>query len=77
MVIKLLMYVGLHDVYPAMEVKFAFRRKVKMTATCNFVSLGGKMREQLAEKWKRMKRKKKRGKEKRKIIDHMITALFR
>ena len=48
-----------------------------MTATCNFVSLGGKMREQLAEKWKRMKRKKKRGKEKRKIIDHMITALFR
>ena len=34
-----------------------------MTATCNFVPLGDKMRELLVKKWK---------KEKKKIIDHMI-----
>ena len=52
-----------------MEVNFAFRMKVKMAATCNFVSLGDKMRELLV---KNRKERKKRGKEKRKIIDHMI-----
>ena len=31
---------------------FSFRRKVKVTATCNFVSLGDKMRELLVKKWK-------------------------
>ena len=69
MVIKLPMYAALHDVYPAAEINFAFRRKVKMTATCNFVSLGDETRDLLVKKWKR---KKKRGKEKRKIIYHMI-----
>ena len=42
MVIKLSMYVALHDVYPTIYVNFAFRRKVKATAACNFVSLGKK-----------------------------------
>ena len=32
-----------------------------MTATCNFVSLGDKMRELLVKKWKR--KQKERGKE--------------
>ena len=36
--------------YPIMEVNFAFRRKVKMTATRSFVSLGDKMRELLVKK---------------------------
>ena len=40
-----------------------------MTATCNFVSLGDKMRELLVKKWKRKERGEK---EKRKKIDHMI-----
>ena len=40
-----------------------------MTATCSFVCLGDKMCELLVKKWK--KKRKKRGKEKRKIIDHM------
>ena len=49
MVIKLSMYVGLHDVYPAMDANFAFLKEVKMTA-CNFISLGEKkMRELLAK----------------------------
>ena len=57
MVIKLfMMYVGLHDVYPTRDVNFAIRRKVKMTATCDFVSLGDKMRE-LKERKKERKRK--------------------
>ena len=46
MVIKLSMSMGIHDVYPAMVVNFAFSRKVKKIAACNFVSLGEKkMRE--------------------------------
>ena len=40
-----------------------FRRKVKVTATCNFVSLGDKMRELFVKKWKR-KKKERKGKEK-------------
>ena len=40
-----------------------------MTATCNFASLGDKMRQLSVKK---RKRKKMTGKEKRKIIDHMI-----
>ena len=35
MIIKLSISVGLHDVYPAMVVNFAFRRKVKMTTAFN------------------------------------------
>ena len=42
-----------------------------MTATCNFVSLGDKMRELLVKKWKR-KEKRERERKKRRIIDHMI-----
>ena len=42
MVIKLSIYVGLYDAYPTLDVNFAFRRKVKMTAACNFISLGEK-----------------------------------
>ena len=68
MVIKLLMNVGLHDVYPAMEVNFLFRRKVKMIAICNFASLG----EEILIKLLFKKGKKTRRKEKRKVIDHMI-----
>ena len=49
--------VGLHDLYPAMEVNFAFRRKVKMTVTCNFVSLGEKMRGLLVKKWKKKEKR--------------------
>ena len=37
-------------VYSAKKVNFAFRRKLKMTATCNFVSLGEKMHELLVKK---------------------------
>ena len=40
-----------------------------MTAACNFISLGEKMRELLD---KNGKRKETRRKEKRKITDHMI-----
>ena len=47
MVIKLSMYVGLHDVYPTMGVNFAFWKEVKMIAACNFISLGEKMSELL------------------------------
>ena len=36
---KLSMYVG-----PKMDVNFAFSKKVKMTATCNFVFLGDKIK---------------------------------
>ena len=61
MVIKLSMSVGIHDVYPAMVVNFAFSRKVKKIAACNFVSLGEKkMRELLDKKGKRNKKKEKR-----------------
>ena len=69
MVIKLSMYAALYDVHPTIDVNFAFRRKLKVTATCNFVSLGEKIRELLVKKWKKKKKKKKkkRGKEKRKI----------
>ena len=42
MVIKLSMYVGLHEVYPALDVNLAFRGEVEMTAACNFISLGEK-----------------------------------
>ena len=41
-----------------------------MTASCNFITFGEKMRELLDENGKR--KKKKRGKEKRKITFHMI-----
>ena len=58
MVIKLSMHVGLHDAYPAMNVNLAFWREVKMTAACNFISLGEEMRELLDKNGK----KKKRGK---------------
>ena len=50
------MYVGRHDVYPAM-------------AACNFISLGEKMRELLD---KNEKRKKKERKKKMKITDHIV-----
>ena len=60
MVIKLSMYVGLHDVYPTMNVIFA----------CNFMSGGEKMREVLNKK--RGKKEKKRRKEKGKVADHLI-----
>ena len=53
MVIKFSMYVGLHDVYPTMDVNFAFRREVKMTAAYNFISLGEKMRKLLDNNPKR------------------------
>ena len=49
-VIELLIFVALYDIYPAMMVNFAIGRKVKMTAPCNFVSLGEKMRELLDKK---------------------------
>ena len=65
MVIELLMYyVGLHDLYPTIDVNFAFRRKMKITATCNFVSLGDKMREILVKKWKRKKKREEKKREK-------------
>ena len=59
MVVKLSMYVGLHNVYPATDVHLAFRRNVKMTATSDFASLGEKVRELLVKKRER-KRKEKR-----------------
>ena len=59
------MYAAPHSIYIAMEVNFAFRRKVKMTTTCNFVSLGDKMRELLV---KRMENKEERGKENKLLI---------
>ena len=45
MVINLSMYVDLHYVYPAMNVNFSILKEVKMTATCNFITLGENMRE--------------------------------
>ena len=43
MVIKREMYVGLHNIYPAMDqCKFGILKEVKMTAACNFISLGEK-----------------------------------
>ena len=57
MVIKLSISVGLHDVYPAMVVNFAFLKKVKKIKCVNY-------------QIKRRKRGKNKGK--RKIIDHMI-----
>ena len=62
MVIKLSMYVGLHDVYPAMDVNLACKREVKMTAACNFISLGEEIGELLDKNGKRKKKKRKRGK---------------
>ena len=58
MVIKLSMYVCLHDVYPTMDVNFAFWKEVKIAAACNFISLGEKMRELLHKNGKRKKRRK-------------------
>ena len=58
MVIKLSMYVGLHDVYPVMDVNLAFWREVKMTAVCNFISLGEEMCELLDKNGKKEKRKR-------------------
>ena len=43
-----------------------------MTATCNFVSFGDKMRELLVKLLLVEKKKKKERKRKEKIIDHMI-----
>ena len=63
MVIKLSMYVCLHDVYPAMDVNFPFRREVKMTAACNFISLGEKIRVLLDKNSKRKKKEKNRKEE--------------
>ena len=60
MVIKPSMYVGLHDVYPTMDLNFAFTRKVKITSFCNFVSLEDKMRKLLVKNWKRKKRRKRK-----------------
>ena len=64
MIMKLSMYVGLHDVYPAMDVNLAFCKEVKMTAACNFISLGEKMRELLNKNGERKEKReeKKRGK---------------
>ena len=42
-----------------------------MTAACNFITLGEKMHELLDENGK-LKKEKKRGKEKRKVTNHMI-----
>ena len=59
MVMKLSMYVGPHNVYPTMNVNLAFLRKVKMTAACNFVSLGEKIGELLDKNGRRKKKEKK------------------
>ena len=59
MVIKLSIYVGLHDVYPVMEINFAFRRKVKMTATCNLICVFGRKKNELTISLKRQKKKEK------------------
>ena len=58
MVIKLSMYVG-------MDVNLAFWREVKMTAACNFISLGEKLRELLDKNGKKKKKweENKRGEE--------------
>ena len=53
MVIKLSISVGLHDINPAMVINLAFSRKVKMTAVCNFLSLGETMCELIDIKEKR------------------------
>ena len=62
MVIKLSMYVGLHDIYPMMHVNFAFLKGSEITAACNFISLEEKMRE-LLDKNGEKKRKKKENRE--------------
>ena len=74
MVIKLSMYVGLHDVYPAINVNFAFCREVKVTTACNI--FGRKKCVNYKIKIGK-ERKKKRRKEKRKITDHMIGQIWR
>ena len=63
MVIKLSLHVGPHDLYPAMDVNFAFWREVKMTAACNFISLGEKIGDLLDKNGKRKKKKEKKRKE--------------
>ena len=72
MVIKFSISVGLHDLYPAIVVNFAFRRKViTRTSACNFVSLGEKTLNCKVKK-RRKERKRRRKKRKVEIIDHMI-----
>ena len=58
MVIKLSTYVGLHDVYPTMDVNLAFCKEIKMTAACNFISLGEKICELLDKNGIRKKKRK-------------------
>ena len=55
----------LHNVYPVMKVNFAFRREVKMTATCNFLFLGEKVRKLFVKKWKRLERIKEKKRKKK------------
>ena len=58
---KTLDVVGLHDIYPTMDVNFAFWREVKMTAACNFISLREKRHELLYKNENRkIKRKGKK-----------------
>ena len=54
------MNVGLHDVYPAMEVNFLFRRKVKVIAICNFASLGEKILNYYLKKGKNEKKREEK-----------------
>ena len=60
MVIKLLMFVGLHNVYPAMDVNFTFRWKVKIPLPVILCLWEKKMHELLVKN--RKERKKKREK---------------
>ena len=52
MVMKLLMYAGLHDVYPGMEVNLSILKE--MSAACTFIFLGENMRKLLDKKVKSM-----------------------
>ena len=52
MVMKLLMYAGPHDVFPAMEVDLSILKE--MSAACTLISLGENMRKLLDKKVKSM-----------------------
>ena len=69
MVIKLSMYVGLHNVYLTMDVNFAFWREVKMTSACNFISLGKLLDKSVKKKKKKKKKQKKRKEENYRSLD--------
>ena len=64
------MSIGLNDVYPMINVNFALRRKVKMTSTCKFVSLGDKMHTLLV---KNGKEKNERKRKERNYLSHDLT----